>query len=112
MFKVYPIAHLPGYFIPFILEAHHYLSAFEVVIFYGNFVANIFFCNTQFFLYAQFYRKAMSIPATFPFYLETLHGLISAYQVFKCAGYYVVNARHSVSTWWALIKYKSFVSFP
>ena len=53
----------------------------------------------------------MGIPSAFAFYLETLHGFITANKVFQCSCNYVMNTRHSIGTRRPLIKNKRSMPF-
>src|SRR5438270_6208655 len=112
MFEIYPIAHFGSEFIPLILVTKYRFTTFLVILGDRYFFPNVFFGNSQFFFNAQFNGKAVGVPSAFSFYAESLHGFISANQVFQCTGHHMVNAGHAIGTWRSLIKYKGRSSIP
>ena len=111
MFQVNPIAHLLGQVVPLILILHHRLAALVVVLFDGNFFANVVFRDAQFFLYLQLNGQAMGIPSAFTLYLISLKRFESAKNIFHGAGHHVVNTRCTVGRWRALVKRKGLRAF-
>src|SRR5690349_385302 len=72
MIEVDPVAHFFGQVVPYIFVFHHLLTAGFVVIFNGNFFADIFFAYAQCFLYTDFDWQTMRVPTSLTFYLESL----------------------------------------
>src|SRR5690606_11710503 len=54
----------------------------------------------------------MSIPAALAMYLVSLHGFITANQIFNSTRDHMVNSRHSIGTWRTFKENERLISFP
>ena len=53
--EIYPVADFLRKIVPDVSIAHHGISAGLVVVFHRDFFTDIFFCDAEFFLHAEFY---------------------------------------------------------
>ena len=106
MFHIDPISHTVAQFSPLFRIHHDIGTALAVIFLYGNGLSDIFFGNSQFLLYAQFHRKAVSIPTGFTSYEEALHGLETTKRILDGTCQHMMNARMTIGRRRTLKKYK------
>ena len=94
--KVYPIANLFGEIVPTVFEHEYIGSTLFVVIFHGDFGADVFFFDAQALFYLQFDGQAVGIPAAFSGYAEPLLCFVPTENILDGAGHHVVDAGHAV----------------
>jgi hypothetical protein len=59
-------------------------------------MSDVFFRDSQFFLYAELDRKSVCIPAGFALDTEALQRFVPAKEVFERPGHDVVDARNAI----------------
>ena len=110
MFQIDPVTHLLCKIVPLVLVLHHRFTALRVVVFDGDFLSNVVFGDTKFFLHLKFHREAVCIPSAFSFYLIALQCFEAAENIFHRARHHMMDAGRAIRGRRALIKRKGLFS--
>ena len=94
--KVHPISHLFGQVGPLCRVFHHLATTCRVVFVHADFLADIFFGDTQHLLYTQLYRQTVGVPTGLAANLIALHRFETTERIFDRTRHHMVDTRHSV----------------
>ena len=111
VFHIDPVPHPAGQFVPQPGIFHHRFAAGAVILFDGDFFADIFFGDAQFLFHAQLDRQAVGVPPGLAVHEKPFLGLVTAEYVFDGTGHYVVDARDPVGRRRPFVKHERGVPF-
>ncbi len=104
MSEINPISHFLCHLFPFTLVLPDRLPAFCVELCHAVPHDVILVLEPELFFDFDFHWEPMRIPTRFAVNLESLHGLISAHQIFQRSGHDMVDARTAVRRGRSFIK--------
>ncbi len=99
-----PVTYLASEVFPLLGVFHHLLAAGGIILVDAYFLAYVFLGDAKRLLHAELHRQPVGVPASLAQHLVALHRLVAAYDVLNRASQHVMNAGHSVSTWWTLVE--------